>query len=528
MAQLDSNIVLKAFATPQLDIAGTLQAASERKRQMMLQGRQDQDYQRQQATLARQQQDADATRGVIQQYGKDPMAARKSAFQTGNPELIAKLDSMDEAGRKRTIDVARGTAPLVMSLQKVPAEQTPQAMQALAPELQARGWSPEHIAEVTQQLSDPGQREAAFASIMSSAQTIEEYAASRKPMIVGENQEMRLPDGTLIAEGKPKFHAVNTPEGVTTTIYGAPGSGGGAAPAHLGPQIESVVSGFLPGVSVTSGKRSAAHNAAVGGVSDSYHMSDNARDFVPPKGMGMGTLASAIKARLPGYDVINEGDHVHVEPGPGMARGGNSGPVTIQGKPKQVAPKQGWTTMTPQEAVAQGLPPGGVYQRGPKGEIKPVSGTSSSQQGTGTKQQQGMAKMKIAALRPIEGQLNRVEQAMTTMEKDGYSGYVLGNIPGALDAASGTFDKAVAGLAPLIRQLTRVPGEGSTSDYESKLAQAALLSRTDTPEARKEALAMMRELIVNIRAANEEFLGAPAASGGGGSVDDILRKHGVM
>lgn len=237
MAQLDPNIVLKAFATPQLDIAGTLRDAADRRRQTMMQQRQDQDYERQQAGYARQQQDEAATRGVIQQYGKDPAAARSMAFQTGNPDLVAKLDSMDEAGRKRTLDISRSTAPLIMSLQKVPAEQTPQAMQALAPELQARGWSPEHIAEVTQQLADPGQREAAFAHIMSSAQTIEEYAKAHEAYTLNEGARRFDGDGHMVAEGAPKFHAVTTPQGATTTVYGAPGSSGPATVESMLPVI---------------------------------------------------------------------------------------------------------------------------------------------------------------------------------------------------------------------------------------------------------------------------------------------------
>jgi len=222
------------------------------------------------------------------------------------------------------------------------------------------------------------------------------------------------------------------------------------------------------------------------------------------------------------------GNHVHFSvrgPGGGAAPSepAMSGPRTIVGSPKPVA--EGWRTMSPDEVAGAGLPAGTIYQKGPKGEIKPISGQQPAGGPTGTKQQQGLAKMKIAALNSIEGQLNRVDTAMKDMEKNGYSGYFLGNIPGGLDAASGTFDKAVAGLAPLVSQLTRVPGEGATSDYETKLKQAMLLSRTDTHEARVEALAMMRELVANIRAANQEFLGAP--SGGNSDIDAILRKHGV-
>ncbi len=39
-----------------------------------------------------------------------------------------------------------------------------------------------------------------------------------------------------------------------------------------------------------------------------------ARDSVPPKGMTMGAYAAELRRLNPGLDVINEGDHVHMEP----------------------------------------------------------------------------------------------------------------------------------------------------------------------------------------------------------------------
>lgn len=95
-------------------------------------------------------------------------------------------------------------------------------------------------------------------------------------------------------------------------------SDGGSA---LGPWFEEQAAAAIPGIVVTSRQRSAAKNKEVGGTPDSYHLTDNARDFVPPKGMDMGSLASKLKSLYgAGFDVINEGDHVHVEPGPKDSR----------------------------------------------------------------------------------------------------------------------------------------------------------------------------------------------------------------
>lgn len=98
-------------------------------------------------------------------------------------------------------------------------------------------------------------------------------------------------------------------------------------PTMSGGQIEQQAKQLVPGVVVTSGQRSPSHNAAVGGVPGSYHLTGQARDFTPPAGMGMGQLHATLKQAFPGYDVINEGDHVHIEPGPGMARGGGGSKV---------------------------------------------------------------------------------------------------------------------------------------------------------------------------------------------------------
>ena len=55
-------------------------------------------------------------------------------------------------------------------------------------------------------------------------------------------------------------------------------------------------------------------------MANSYHTKKDAngnaeaRDFVPPQGMSMAELHADLKRRNPHLDVINEGDHVHIEP----------------------------------------------------------------------------------------------------------------------------------------------------------------------------------------------------------------------
>lgn len=70
----------------------------------------------------------------------------------------------------------------------------------------------------------------------------------------------------------------------------------------------------LPGETVTSTLRSAAHNKAVGGVVNSYHLTGQARDSVPPRGMSMAAYVAELRRLNPRLEVINEGDHAHMEP----------------------------------------------------------------------------------------------------------------------------------------------------------------------------------------------------------------------
>ena len=134
--------------------------------------------------------------------------------------------------------------------------------------------------------------------------------------------------GRLLAEApdRPDYRTVGEGQTLVQVGGGAP-----AASGSTGAQIEQTALAAVPGAIVTSRQRSAGHNAKVGGVKNSYHLTDQARDFVPPAGMSMGQLAASLKQSMPGFDVINEGDHVHVEPG---SRGGAQ--VIARGNPKPV------------------------------------------------------------------------------------------------------------------------------------------------------------------------------------------------
>ena len=139
-----------------------------------------------------------------------------------------------------------------------------------------------------------------------------------------------LPGGGIFVG--PQSELANVLQGGGGQASGvAPGAG---PPAMLPPDFDfgdeggsaSAPSGFpgrfrgLDGETVTSTFRSPSKNRSVGGVRNSYHMRRDAkgnpmaRDSVPPPGMGMAAYAEQLRRLNPWADVINEGDHVHMEP----------------------------------------------------------------------------------------------------------------------------------------------------------------------------------------------------------------------
>jgi type II secretory pathway pseudopilin PulG len=100
----------------------------------------------------------------------------------------------------------------------------------------------------------------------------------------------------------------------------AAGLVGGARGGALGPSIEQAAQRLSPGLVVSGRARTPERNAQVGGVPDSFHKTDNARDFQPGKGQTLtGLYNSLAPLKAQGFDVIKERNHVHVEPSPGKA-----------------------------------------------------------------------------------------------------------------------------------------------------------------------------------------------------------------
>jgi len=85
----------------------------------------------------------------------------------------------------------------------------------------------------------------------------------------------------------------------------------------FGDYIEQMVRQLDPNIQITGRARTPARNAEVGGVANSYHLINAARDIRTPKGMKKSDFIAQLKSVFgPDYDVLpSKGDSVHVEPG---------------------------------------------------------------------------------------------------------------------------------------------------------------------------------------------------------------------
>lgn len=125
---------------------------------------------------------------------------------------------------------------------------------------------------------------------------------------------------------------------------------------------------------VTSGLRTADHNAAVGGVPNSYHLTGQARDAVPPPGVTLADYSKALRARFPDADVIQERDHVHIEPRGAPQRSGGVS-VLQQGVPKLKGQARPATVA---EKAQYGISADVPAQMSPDGQIHVINGTGAN------------------------------------------------------------------------------------------------------------------------------------------------------
>lgn len=288
--------------------------------------------------LAMQKQELAMKRAEKERLGAyfaapDRKASREQALRAGEIDVAKQLADMDEETRKRAIEEAKGAAPFIYEAQKLPYEQRKDFLRSQSAALTNIGFTPEEI-----EAYDP--TDANNAGFINIATTLEQARQRDTKKWVTRQ------DGSMFA-----VDDFGNPVGDPT--------GGGASRQAPAAQPEAATGEFsftpVPGAHVTSGYRSAADNRRVGGVANSFHLSGRARDFTPPPGMSMDELYRETLRLNPGLDVINEGDHVHIEPK------GHPGAPAFAGNPKEDAIRQQAV-----DAINAGADPSAVAARAAK------------------------------------------------------------------------------------------------------------------------------------------------------------------
>jgi hypothetical protein len=123
---------------------------------------------------------------------------------------------------------------------------------------------------------------------------------------------------------------------------------------------------------------------------------------------------------------------------------------------------------------------------------------------------------KLQTLDIIDTRLDDVEAAFMgpknpdgTRKPGGIEGsFSVGLAGGYLPTAGGrSYDATVDALRPFLRQISRTPGEGPMSDYETKQAEALLPARNDHPSVVKQKIQQIRNIVKQSRSG----MTAPAA-----------------
>lgn len=114
------------------------------------------------------------------------------------------------------------------------------------------------------------------------------------------------------------------------------------------------------------------------------------------------------------------------------------------------------------------------------------------------------AKGKLATVQILREQLADIREKWKPL-KDSFSA---GKYQGWWPSETGSnFDKAVAAARGTIRQLTRVPGEGSMSDWEGKLDQAKLPDRNDYESSTEQSMDQLEKLLNGYERTTSDMLG---------------------
>jgi hypothetical protein len=182
--------------------------------------------------------------------------------------------------------------------------------------------------------------------------------------------------------------------------------------------------------------------------------------------------------------------------------------------------------MSPQEIAAAGLPSGTAAQRNVQtGQIDVLSKRDNT--GVLNQKDATTAKMKLNTVSLARQQLNAIKESFEAGRSGGLNAFGPGQ--GMLPTQQGKqFDARVDQMRSTLTALTRVPGVGAMSDYETKLDQSKFPARGDYETVTADKLAQLEDMLALIETGYTDLLGNGAGTGPQGQQPGIQAPPGAQ
>lgn len=187
------------------------------------------------------------------------------------------------------------------------------------------------------------------------------------------------------------------------------------------------------------------------------------------------------------------------------------GPV---GAPAWVRPASGGrgdagavNQLSPQEVAQLGLPEGTVAQRGPDGKVTTIFTPDAGQRKAAREAKQKLPRVD-AAMRRVD----RLAGAIETIAGGFFDGGPIDQRVLQYSPEGQEVVQAAASLLPELTALTRVPGVGSQSDLETRLANLQLPSLEFPPEVNRRALSELRTFMADLSEVYRGMAGGDGSS----------------
>jgi hypothetical protein len=165
-----------------------------------------------------------------------------------------------------------------------------------------------------------------------------------------------------------------------------------------------------------------------------------------------------------------------------------------------------YVPLSPKEIEAAGLPPGTSAQRDQStGKIDVLSKKDST--AALSQKDATTAKIKLNQVKVARQQLQNVRDKFAQIKGTLSAGKDQGWVP---SEAGEAFDKAVNSMKGSLTAITRVPGVGSMSDYESRIDQSKFPQRGDYEGVTEDQIGQLEELLNTIESGYADLMGQGA------------------